>query len=164
MKLEQARLGKGVSGFTLIEVMVAMVVLIVGILTLYTMQVSAVRGNMHANKLTEASTWNADRLEKMVSLNYNTSPFLNDVDFDGTGQDADKNGIDDDGGNFGLDDMTSATADGVTTSPDGRYTLFWNIAVDVPMPNLKTVRVLVQDNTNVLSAPVVFTYIKADII
>ena len=151
-------------GFTLIEVLVAMVVLIVGILTLYTMQVTAVRGNVHANKLTQAATWDADQLERMLGLDYNSAALLKDTDNDGTGQDLNHDGIDDDGGNFGLDDMTMATADGSKTSHDNIYTIFWNVARDVPMPNLKTIRVIVQDNRKILSAPVVFTYIKADVI
>ena len=160
--MEQRQTAEG--GFTLIEVMVAMVVLIVGILTLYTMQTAAVRGNMHASRITEASTWNGGQIEKMLGLRYRTAPQLKDVDNDGTGQDSNKDGIDDNGGNFGLDDMTAGSADGSVTTPDGRFTMFWNVAVDVPMPNLKTIRVLVRDNLNVLSAPVAFTYIKADII
>ena len=150
-------------GFTLIEVLVAMVILTIGILSLYTMQISSIRGNSHAGRLTEASTWNADRIERVIGLPYTDAAF-NDVDGDGTGQDSDNDGIDDDGGNFGLDDSTPASADGMITSPDNNYTFFWNIAKDVPMPNLKTIRVLVRDNRNVLSAPVVFTYIKADVI
>jgi len=123
-----------------------------------------VRGNMHANKLTQAVTWNADQMERVVGLDYNTAALLKDVDGDGTGQDTDHDGIDDDGGNFGLDDMTAATADGIMNSMDNSYTIFWNVARDVPMPNLKTIRVIVQDNRNTLSVPVVFTYIKADVI
>jgi len=151
-------------GFTLIEVLVAVVVLVIGILALYTMQSTSVRGNMHANKLTQAVTWNADQLERMVGLNYNTAALLKDGDGDGTGQDKDNDGIDDNGGNFGLDDMTAASADGNMNSMDNNYVIFWNVAEDVPMPHLKTIRVIVRDNRNILSAPVIFTYIKADVI
>ena len=152
------------TGFTLIEVLIAMVILIIGILTLYTMQTTAVRGNVHANKITEAATWDADQVERMLGLDYNSAALLKDTDKDGTGQDLNHDGVDDNGGNFGLDDTGSA-ADGTASSQDGgRYTISWNIARDVPMPNLKTIRVIVQDNQKILSAPVVFTYIKADVI
>ena len=151
------------SGVTLIEVLIAMLVLTIGILSLYIMQLSAIRGNSRASLLTEASTWNAGQLEQMIGLDYDASVFF-DTDSDGTGQDTDHDGIDDDGGNFGLDDMTATTADGSTDVENNKYTIFWNVARDVPMPNMITIRVLVQDNSNILSAPVVFTYIKADII
>ena len=151
------------NGFTLIEVLIAIAVLSIGILALYTMQTNSIIGNSNANTLTTASTWASDQIENFISLQYsNTS--LNDTDGDGTGQDSDGNGIDDNENNFGLDDKTASTADGNASSQDGRYTIFWNVAVGVPMPNLKTVRVIVQDNSNKLSRPVTFTYIKADII
>ena len=114
--------------------------------------------------MTEASTWNADQLEQVIELSYTDAAF-NDVDGDGTGQDTNKDGIDDNGGNFGLNDTTgNQPADHSSTTEDGKYTIFWNIAEDVPMPHLKTIRVLVRDNKNVLSSPVVFTFIKADVI
>ena len=162
-------------GFTLIEVLVAMVVLTIGILSLYTMQVSSIRGNSHASRLTEASTWNADNFEQIIGMQYFAKnehgfkpsdprpPMFPDKDGNGTGQDTNQDGIDDNGGNFGLNDTTgNQPADHSSTTEDGKYTIFWNIAEDVPMRDLKTIRVLVRDNRNVLSAPVVFTYIKAD--
>ena len=151
------------NGFTLIEVLIAMVVLTIGILSLYAMQMSAIRGNSHANRLTEASTWNADQVEKIIGLHYSDAN-LKDINGDGTNKDLDRDGIDNYGNNFGLDNATVATADGNIFTSDGKYTIFWNVAKDVPMPNLKTVRVIVKDNSKILSTPVVFTYIKDDII
>lgn len=150
-------------GFTLIEVMIALVVLTVGILALYTMQVTAIRGNMRANLITLASTWNEDQLETIIGMKYSDTRLV-DADGDGTSQDLNWDGVDDDGGNFGLDDVTAATADGNTTSPGGRYVIYWNVAVGTPMPNLKTIYVFVQDLNQILSRPVSFVYIKDDII
>ncbi len=153
------------SGFTLIEALIAMVVLSLGIFALYSMQLNSVRGNSRASRLTTASTWNADQLEKIVGMQYSDTD-LQDTDGDGTNKDSNGDGIDDSGGgaNFGLDDATTATADKTASSPDGRYTIYWNVAVDVPLEQLKTIRVHVQDNRQVLSRPVTFTYIKAEII
>lgn len=154
-------------GFTLIEALVAMVVLSIGIFSLYSMQLNGIRGNAKANTLTTAATWNADQVEKVIGAHYSDAT-VKDVDGDGTGQDPNGDGIDDDGGNFGLDDTVDAigavTADGSFTTADNRYTLYWNVARDVPMRNLKSIRVHVQDNSRRLSRPVTFTYIKADII
>jgi len=151
------------SGFTLIEALVAMVVLTIGILSLYSMQIKSIQGNSKANRFTTASTWNADQMEKIVGMDYNDAT-LKDTNQNGTNQDADGDGVDDDGGNFGLDDSDSAADIPPFTTSDGRYTLYLNVAVDVPMKNLKTIRVHVQDNSQTLSGPVTFTYIKDDII
>ncbi|HEB68517.1 MAG TPA: prepilin-type N-terminal cleavage/methylation domain-containing protein [Desulfobulbus sp.] len=150
-------------GFTLIEVMIAIIVLVIGILSLYSMQVRSVKENYRANRMTLASTWNSSMVERFIGMKF-SSASLKDNDGDGTGQDGNKDGVDDDGGNFGLDDATNATADGMSTTSDNKYTIYWNVAVDVPMPNLKTIRVIIQDNKNVLRQPVVFTYIKDDLI
>ena len=170
------------NGFTLIEALVAMVVLSIGIFSLYSMQLNGIRGNSKANALTTAATWNADQVEKVVGAQYSAAT-VKDVDGDGTGQDTNGDGIPDDGGQgrdtdgdgipddgvfFGLKDTVNGagvvTADGSFTTADNRYILYWNVAKDVPMRNLKTIRVHVQDNSNRLSRPVTFTYIKADII
>jgi len=135
------------NGFTLIEVFIAMAVLTVGILSLYSMHLSSVRGNARANRLTTASTWNASKIEEMIGMQY-SDVSLQDTDGDGAA---------------GLDDATATTADG-TDPTDGRYTIYWNVAEDTPIPNLKTIHVIVKDNQQFLSRPVIFTYIKHNII
>ena len=74
-------------------------------------------------------------------------------------QDADDDGVDDGGNDFGLSD-TGANADGTATSPDNNYTIFWNVAVDEPMPNLKTIRVIVTRNYYGLQKQVALDYCK----
>lgn len=136
-----ASIRPGSEGFTLIEVIVALVVLTIGILAVNAMQTVSVRGNASANRLTTAATWATDRAEVLFNLEYDDALLL-DGDGDGTDEDANNDGIDDNGGNFGLDD-TLATADGSYVSPDGEYTIYWNVAKDVPMDHLKTIRVIV---------------------
>ena len=58
------------SGFTLIEVLIAISILSIGLLAVASMQVSAIRGNSHARGVTEATTLAQDRLEKLLSLSY----------------------------------------------------------------------------------------------
>jgi prepilin-type N-terminal cleavage/methylation domain-containing protein len=55
------------SGFTLIEVMIAIAVLVIGILSLYTMQISSIQGNSTANQLTTASNLALDQIEQILS-------------------------------------------------------------------------------------------------
>jgi type IV pilus assembly protein PilV len=57
-------------GFTLIEVMVALSILMVGLLGLASMQVASIKGNFFANRVTEGSVLASDRLEKLFSLPY----------------------------------------------------------------------------------------------
>ncbi|RJX28226.1 MAG: prepilin-type N-terminal cleavage/methylation domain-containing protein [Desulfurivibrio sp.] len=148
------------SGFTLIEVLIALAIFTIGILSVNAMQIASIRGNFNANNITESTSWASDRIESLLSLAY-TDDVLDDDDGDGTDQDADINGEDDNGGNFGLDDA-GADADHTETSPDGRYTIEWNIAVDHPFPGIKTIKVNIARDEQGLTKRVPMTYMKAD--
>ena len=151
-------------GFTLIETLVAMAIFSIGIVALYSMRVGSVTSNSKSARITGATSWGEDQVEQFVGMDYATVvAFDNDGDGGGTSKDKSKDGVDDTGKGFGLDDVDAA-ADGTSTSSDGVYTIFWNVAVDVPMPNTATIRVLIRDNRNELSPPVSLTYIKDDII
>ena len=146
-------------GFTLIEALVALFVLTIGILTLNKMQITSIRGNANASGITSSSNWAAAQIEQLLRLNYD-DPLLDDGDGDGTDQDdAPNDGVDDDGDDFGLNDI-GAGADGTLTSPDNNYSIFWNVAVDEPMPNLKTIRVIVTRNFYGLQKQVALDYCK----
>ena len=55
------------NGFTLIEVMIAMVVLAIGLLGAGAMQLSAIRGNANSSNLTEATNLAAAQVENILS-------------------------------------------------------------------------------------------------
>jgi type IV pilus modification protein PilV len=57
------------SGFSMVEVMVAILLLTVGLLALATMQTQAVTSNNYGNKLTEATFLAQDKLEELRLLN-----------------------------------------------------------------------------------------------
>jgi hypothetical protein len=61
--------------------------------------------------------------------------------------------------NFGLEQNTVGTADYNDVSPDGRYTVLWNVAEEVPMPDTKTIYVIV--NNDVTGKSVTLKHIKA---
>lgn len=121
-------------GFTLIEALVAAVVLVIGIFSLYSMQTTAIKHNANANAITTSSTWSADRIEQLLSLDWDDAQLTDD----------DGNGL------AGLDDI-GGSADGFALSPDNRYSIYWNTA-DIITPNpddltdstLKTIRVIVR--------------------
>jgi prepilin-type N-terminal cleavage/methylation domain-containing protein len=57
-------------GFTLLEVLIALVVLAIGILTVGGMQTSAIRGNATASHLTIANASTTDLFERLLNVSY----------------------------------------------------------------------------------------------
>ncbi|MDH4316908.1 MAG: prepilin-type N-terminal cleavage/methylation domain-containing protein [Desulfobulbaceae bacterium] len=159
------------NGFTFIEVMVAMVIITVGILSLNAMQVSYIRGNATAGHVTMATTWNSDLLETMVAMPYDDldrkddADPMEDRDGDGTGKDANGDGVDDSGNDFGLNDIDLNADHNSIEHPDildpalvELYTVYWNVAVDQPIPNAKTIRALVVRNSDNVVLAIFETY------
>jgi len=148
------------AGFTLIEALVAMVVLTIGVFALYSMQVVGIRGNSLGNSISTATNISSQQVEDLISRTFDDEDRLVDTNGDGTNQDPDKNGIDEQGGgNFGLDNVDAA-ADYSNVTDDGFYTVFYNVAVDVPLPKAKTIQVIVRDNTRRMQNTVTMQYIK----
>jgi type IV pilus assembly protein PilV len=115
-------------GFTLLEVIVAISILTIGLLAVASMQVSAIRGNASAYGITEATSWAADQVEKLMILPYEHEG-LQDTDGDGSA---------------GLEDATEATDDNPNYPPThGKYKVYWNVAVDDTANGTKTVNVIV---------------------
>ena len=148
------------AGFTLIEALVAMVVLTIGVFALYSMQVVGIRGNSLGNSISTATNISSQQVEDLISRTFDDEDRLVDTNGDGTNQDPDKNGIDEQGGgNFGLDNVDAA-ADYSKVTDDGFYTVFYNVAEDVPLPKAKTLQVIVRDNTRRMQNTVTMQYIK----
>ena len=97
-------------GFTLMEVLIAMVIFAVGMLAVATMMITATDSNGNARRLTEANSAAMDKLENLMSLPY-THADLQDVNGDGDG---------------GLNN-TGGTAD-YSEVFGGVYTVNWNVA------------------------------------
>ncbi|NLZ17263.1 MAG: type IV pilus modification protein PilV [Desulfobulbaceae bacterium] len=131
-------------GFTLIEVMIAIIILGIGLLALITMQSTGIFGNATANQITVSSNLAANRIERIMALPYDHAEL----------RDTNNSGV------AGLDAMGDA-ADGKEASPDGYYTIYWNVAEDTPMPNLKKVRIHVHRNERGQDKRVSMDYIKA---
>jgi len=71
MKIHETKLfGNNDHGFTLMEVMFALVVLSVGILSLMSMQIAAIRTNTAARRVTESTNQTSDRFEKLLAIDY----------------------------------------------------------------------------------------------
>lgn len=58
------------NAFTLIETVIALGVLSIGILAMFSMQALGIRGNANANHISAQVTWGEDEIEKILSDNY----------------------------------------------------------------------------------------------
>lgn len=112
------------AGFSLVETMVAIVVLTIGVIGCYKMQLNATKSNAMANRVSTSANWATYTIEELLGRDY-SDPELDD---DGTGS----------AGLAGLNDL-EANADGVTwIQPNGSkqaaasgqdlYSISWNIA------------------------------------
>ena len=61
---------KDTGGFTLIEILIAMTILMVGLLAIAAMQITALRVNSTALSITERATLAQDKMEELVLLSY----------------------------------------------------------------------------------------------
>ncbi len=138
-------------GFTLIEVVIALGVLSIGILSVMVMQVMGIRGNSTANTITIESNWASDRIERLLTVNYDD---LDDVCRIGN-----------------LNDQSVPTGTATEpakkeVSPDGRFTIFCNFEHYLtPYPTttdstVKAIRVFVQSNNAGIQNEVVLNYYK----
>lgn len=100
------------TGFTLIEVLVAIVVLTIGVMALYAMQTTAIKGNATAISLTTGSNWAQDRVELLLSKNY-THADLQDTDNDECA---------------GLNDLPPGNDADHSDTSDEFYEIYWNVA------------------------------------
>jgi type IV pilus assembly protein PilV len=105
-------------GFTILEVMIAISILAIGLLAVFSTQTRSIRANTNANRLTEGMTLAQDRMEELLALSYD--------DLDATGSP-----VTDPGGY-----MISWA---VTDYPDDHYKL---IEVTVSRPDIRQPLVL----------------------
>jgi len=139
-------------GFTLIEIMVAMVIFAIGILSVAALQTKATKGNISANRSTRAFTWCSDRMEMLMSLPYidanlddgSHSELNGDFDQATDGIDNDYDGQIDEAGETGDIDIewTVVDNDGVTgVPPPPQFTKSITVTVTwrTPMGQEKTV-------------------------
>ena len=129
---------KGHHGFTLMEVLIAMAVFAIGILAIFSMQMTATSSNAVARGVTENYTAAMDKVEELLTLPYD------DADLDP---------------NPAVQPHTAATdADGIDNDGDGQIdevgesgyiTLSWEVWENtIHNQNIKSVRVTVSSTVN----------------
>jgi len=131
-------------GFSLVEALIALFVLSIGILALTAMQTVAIKGNAGANRISESTNWAADQAEQIFVMDYD----------DANLQDTNSNGL------AGLDNDEAPDGGPVSSGIFSNYSVVWNVAVDEPMPETKTIHVIVTRNDQDSSKRVTFEYIK----
>lgn len=127
---------KNQRGFSLVEALVAIVLLSVGMLATGLMQIGGIEGNANATGRTVGLSLAQSIMDDLRSLPLDDS-LLNDAG----GQ-----GLDDGMATAGQQPDPSAadcSAGQITTSDGRRYTVFWNVEDDVPVDKAKTVRLFV---------------------
>lgn len=133
------------AGFTLIEVLLALAIFAIGILSLQAMQLAAIQGNATAQRLTAGSTWAAHRIERLRRLDY-ADPLLQETNIDGDG------GLDEtaEEGKVRADHLVTLNANGsehLTKNGDAvppnaiPYFVYWNVAPNNAVPNTLKIRV-----------------------
>lgn len=142
-------------GFTLIEVVMALAIFSIGILTAFMLNGTIIKGNSGASRVSVSTSWGEDRVEKILSMAYDSDNNGKDDDGDGSTDEADefvRDGAGTDAVQAGLDNVPPKkagdpvkVADNSVNSPDGEYTVYWNVAENYPEANMKTVRVIVRN-------------------
>jgi prepilin-type N-terminal cleavage/methylation domain-containing protein len=128
------------NGFTLIEVMVAMVIFTIAILGTYKLQLQSTTSNALADRVSTSTTWANYSLEELITRDYDDSTWDDSTD-DGAA------GLNDTGAN--ADWAMYIRPDGSTTATAAAgdlYSVFWNIDDDAPLVNTKQIRFLVYRN------------------
>lgn len=138
-------LKKRQDGFTLIEVLIAIVVFSFGILAVGSMQLNSIQGNNKSRQSAEASNVAYSEMDRLLTLDFADAQLVN-TDGDGV-----------------LTDATVATADG--SNPNNPlfngYNVFWNIIDDAPYDGVKTIGVVVTWNEREGARTLFLTNIKA---
>lgn len=131
------------SGFTVVELLVAVVVMSIAFAGLATMEIACINGTSIANNVTTGITLAQDKMEELKSLHIE-DPELDDNNASNNGDL--RAGVEDfttHGAVASADDGhrdTDIDADG---KPGGMYTRSWNIAEDTPIDGEKTLVVIV---------------------
>jgi prepilin-type N-terminal cleavage/methylation domain-containing protein len=127
---------RSVAGFTLIEVLVAIVILTFGLLAVGSMQVSAIRGNFLGGSTSTALALASEKMEDLLNKDFNDADLNNSV----TGNDGALSSV------TSVDHQETVSEEGVVGA-GAFYRRIWNIS-DQPTPVTKNVMVIVTWQNN----------------
>jgi type IV pilus assembly protein PilV len=127
----------GKEGFTLLEILIALLTLTVGLLAVGTIQISSIRGNATSGNASAALTFASDKMEDLMNRGM-TDSLLVDQTSANNGNLSSITTVD---FQERLNDMGQVTAGGF-------YRRIWNIADNTPVATLKTITVIVTWENN----------------
>ncbi len=121
-------------GFSLVEVLAGVMIFAFGMLGVAALLTATVRDNSFSSDMSEATLLAASQLDVLLAVPYDTAPELTEA--------ADADGAD---GIGGIDDV-GAKADGqwLDQGKNGKFDIYWNVVADAPVPDSKTINVIVQ--------------------
>lgn len=120
-------------GFTLIEVLIALFIGSVGLLALAAMQVSAIRGNGFANRITQATGLAQSKMEQLNGILLKVDNSINNA----------------------LENVEDGFQEGVAQDgqPGGPFTLSWTVEPNTPFSRRITVNVSWRNSMTSLGLP-----------
>jgi type IV pilus assembly protein PilV len=136
-------------GFTMVEVMIAMAIFLIGFLAVGSMQISAVNGNASARMRTSASILAGDIVEQLLRCPYESSA-CSIIRPDYSHNDP-----------LGFGDHGPFNDDPDGDGPDGTYQVRWTVA-NGPEVNSKTVDVIVRWQKLGKDNSVQYSFVAAD--
>ena len=127
---------KSQNGFTIVEIMVALGILAFGILAVASMQTASLSGTSKAHSVTDGTAVAMAQVEQLMALTYSHS------------------------------DLTDGSHPSTpVTDASGRYRIEWFCDNDDPVPNTKTIQVVISwDEPGGVTKSTDLTYIKMDVI
>lgn len=131
-------------GFTILEVLIAMVVFAIGILAVITMQSTSTGSNARAILITRTATTAAEQIETILSLPYD------DLDLEATSAKP---------SSFSIVGYDGSTTHKVSS---GDYKIWWWVTQDSPVVGTKTIEVAVLCSSGVTSLTEM-TYFKQQV-
>lgn len=137
-------------GFTLLEVLIAIVLLTVGILAAGLMQVSALGGNSLADRTTHASTLASGAVEEIMNMGYN-DPLLEAT--------VNSDLVNPNEASILSSDLEDLDINFPAQQPEG-YEVFWQVRDDYPFVDCKTIRVMVRRSDRGVMRIVAFDMIR----
>src|SRR5512137_2217327 len=123
-------------GFTLIEVLIAIVILTVGLLAVGTMQISAIRGNFMSGNTSIALSLAGEKMEELLNKDFNDAELTDS----NSGNNSTLSSI------TSVDNQQNISEEGVVGA-SAFYRRIWNIA-DLSSPTRKNIMVIVTWDNN----------------
>jgi type IV pilus assembly protein PilV len=109
-------------GFTILEVLVGITLFAFGMIALFRLQIAVIQNNSSNSETSQVMALVQSKMEDLMALDYNNAELV------------DSNGNEE----GGLGDVLSPDF----SQTSGSYTLSWNVAVDYPIANTKSIRLI----------------------